>query len=197
MTATPRFDSPADALALMLDDLRALREALAHACELHGREPALAAHERSSALVADIREILRRQNTEGETLRATLKITPGVNLRSDDAASALVAEFLLRLRKPARSLILRDLSTLLNVAGSELTILHSAALALKENDVARLALGHLGEITPFVMHISQLLPAAAVADLASRCVVADPLASEAARANVQDAWHNESPSVRR
>ena len=39
--------------------------------------------------------------------------------------------------------------------------------------------------------------ATSVADLASRCVVADPLASEAARANVQDAWHNESPSVRR
>lgn len=194
MTAKPRFDSPCDALALMLDDLRALREALSHACELHEREPALAAHERSAALVTQVRESLRRQNTEGETVRAELKITAGVALKSDEASSALVAEFLLRLRKPERSLILRDVSTLLNVAGSELTILHSAALALKEDDVARLALRHLAELTPFVMEISQLLPAAAVADLASRSVVADPLASEIARANVLEAWRNEPPA---
>lgn len=194
----PRFASPADALALQLDDLRALREAVAAASDLHAREASISAHERSAALLARIRDTLRRQNTQCDTLRGTLKLTPGLDLKAVDASSSpLLADFLLRLRQPERSLILRDLSTLLNVAAGELTILHSSALALKEADAARLALDHLSEITPFVMEISLLLPGAAVADLASRCVVSDPLAAEQAQANVQEAWHNDPAALRR
>lgn len=193
----PRFASPADALALQLDDLRALRESVAAACDLHSRETSIASHERASSLLARVRASLLRQNTEGDTVRGSLQLSPGLAAAAEPPASVLFADFLLRLRKTERAPILRDLSTLLNLVASDLTILHSDALALKETDAARVALDQLCEVTPFVMELSQLLPGAAVADLAACCVVADPLAADLAQANVLDAWHNDPATLRR
>jgi hypothetical protein len=191
MTVKARPDAPADALALMLDDLRSLHEALASACELHLREAPIAGHEPTASLLGRTRDILRRQATEGQTLRSELPTTPGLEHSADTANSALVADFFLRLRKPRRSPVLRDVSTLLNLAAAELGILHSAALAMKQEEIARVALAQLGELTPLVLEISRLLPGAAVADLASRSIVADPLAAEAAQNNIQEAWRDE------
>ncbi len=184
---------PDDALAIMLDDLRALRGTLATACELHGGEPSVTINEPASALIRRLRELLLRHNTQAETLRETLRPTPGAPLATEVAgASAHIADFFLRVRKPRRSLILRDLATLLHLAASDLSILHSAALAMRQEELARLALDQLSDITPFVVEISRLLPSAAVSDLASVSIVADPLAADLAEANIHEAWHVDS-----
>jgi hypothetical protein len=183
---------PDDALALMLDDLRALRTALTTACELHAREESVAINEPATSLVTRLRDLLLRHNTQGETLHASLQPTPGLQNSADAAGSAHIADFFLRVRKPRRSLILRDLSTLLNLAAADLSILHSAALAMRQEELARLALYQLAELTPLIIEISRLLPSAAVSDLASTSVVADPLAADTAEANIHEAWQTES-----
>ncbi len=183
---------PDDTLALMLDDLRALRTALGTACELHAAEPSVTINEPAASLIARLRDLLLRHNTQGETLRGALDTTPGAGNSADAAGSAQVADFFLRMRKPRRSLILRDLSALLNLAAADLSILHSAALAMRREDLARLALDQLGELTPVIIEISRLLPSAAVSDLASVSIIADPLAADLAEANIHDAWHGES-----
>ncbi len=181
----------ADALALMLDDLRALRGAIAAGCESHAREPAVIADEAGAALIGRARDLLRRQNIRAETLRLHLRTTPGAETAAEEASSAGVAEFFLLHRQPGRPRILRDLSTLLNLAAAELALLHGAALAARAGDLAALALDQLAELTPYVMELGRLLPAAAVDDLAARGLAADNLAGAAAQRNVQEAWRND------
>jgi hypothetical protein len=177
----------------MLDDLRGLRSALGTACELHGGEPTVTINEPTRSLIRHLRELLLRHDTQSQTLRATLHTTPGAANAADSGGSAHIADFFHRVRKPRRSLILRDLSTLLNLAASDLAILHSAALAMRKEDLAGLALDQLAELTPLVIEISRLLPSAAVSDLASVSIVADPLAADLAEANIHAAWQTKSP----
>lgn len=183
--------SAADVLAPMLDDLRALRGAIAAACDLHAREASVLAHAATAAVVGRARDLMRRQNNRAESLRLHLRTTPGAETVAEGSSPAEAAEFFLRDHRPGRPRVLRDLSTLLNLAAAELTLLHGAALAARADDLAGLALDQLAELTPYVMELSRLLPAAAVDDLVARGLASDPLAGTDAQQGVQEAWRND------
>lgn len=196
MTTYLPASSPAPrVLAEMIEALQALRETVANACELHAREFAVIESDETSALVSWINDLFCSQNDQLEILREKLGRPRGLPPRTEAGSSVQIADLYTRLRQEERSLILRDLSTLLNLAVNECAMLHSAALALKERDLAHAAVAQLGEIIPVLVEIARLLPAATIADLACRCTTADPLAATLAHDEIQKASHPAFESV--
>jgi hypothetical protein len=189
LVSAPPAPAAPRVLADMIAALHALRETVANACELHARELSVVENDETSALVSWINDLFCCQNEQLDILREKLPEprTPQAQERTA-GTSAKVADFYTRLRTEERSFILRDLFTLLNLAASECAMLHSAALALKEGEIARAALAQLREIPPVLLEIGRLLPAATIADLTGRGAAADPLAADTAQDEIQKAW---------
>ena len=72
--------------------------------------------------------------------------------------AGLAAGLIDTVRKDPVSKMLRDDYTALSMLATGYTMLHTHALAAEKNDLADLALKHLGEITPVITEVSRVLP---------------------------------------
>lgn len=72
--------------------------------------------------------------------------------------SGLAAGLIDTVRKDPASKMLRDDYTALSMLATGYTMLHTHALAVDDNNLADIALKHLGEITPVITEISRVLP---------------------------------------
>jgi hypothetical protein len=72
--------------------------------------------------------------------------------------SGLAAGLIDTVRKDPVSKMLRDDYTALSMLATGYTMLHTHALAYDKDDLADIALKHLGEITPVITEISRVLP---------------------------------------
>ena len=70
-----------------------------------------------------------------------------------------------KVRKDPVSRMLRDDYTALNMASFSYTMLHTTALAFHDEPVASLALKHLQDLTPLIMHLNEVVPHVVVKEL--------------------------------
>jgi hypothetical protein len=87
---------------------------------------------------------------------------------------------------------LRDDYTALNLVAISYTMLHTTALALKDLRLAELALQHLGEITPYVVALSRVIPSVVAKELADEGKVLDPSVWRTALDSTQKAWSSDT-----
>jgi len=110
-------------------------------------------------LMNDLDQILRNQI---DTLESHLDKLGG-GRKSDlkellGSFSGLAAGLIDTVRKDPVSKMLRDDYTALSMLATGYTMLHTHALAADNDDLASIALNHLGEITPVITEISRVLP---------------------------------------
>lgn len=90
------------------------------------------------------------------------------------------------------SKILRDDYTALNLITMNNTLLHTAALALDSQDVAKLALQHLKNLAPLVVRLGELMPEVVARELRAISKKIDLSIAETALKNTQLAWRRAS-----
>jgi hypothetical protein len=93
------------------------------------------------------------------------------------------------------STYLQEVYVSLNLLSISYTTLHTAALALRDVEVADRALKHLRAITPLIVDISEVIPRVVLDELSDEQVeVSSQLADEAVR-NTHAAWRAHGPSM--
>ena len=86
------------------------------------------------------------------------------------------------------SRMLRDDYSALNLITMSNTLLHTTALALKQDDVAELALQHLRQLAPLVVKLGEIVPSIVFAELNMGSTKFDPSLAEIALRNTKQAW---------
>ncbi len=82
----------------------------------------------------------------------------------------------------------RDNYTALNMAVVGYTMLHSAALAQHNGELAELALKHMKELVPLVIETSRVIPAIVIKELSVEGKAIDTMVIQQAIDNTQQAW---------
>jgi hypothetical protein len=90
--------------------------------------------------------------------------------------------------------MLRHDYTAISLPSISYTMLHTTALALKNDAVANLALGYLKDVSPFVVQLSKVIPPVVVKDLADNDVQLDRAVGQEAVRRTQAAWNGENVS---
>jgi len=86
---------------------------------------------------------------------------------------------------------LRDDYTLLNHAIISYGMLHTAALALDETQIASMAKAHMTELTPLVVELSDVIPFVLATELADKGKIEDATVAHQAAAEYRQAWSRE------
>jgi hypothetical protein len=95
---------------------------------------------------------------------------------------------------PRISKMLRDdYSALSHIAMSN-TLLHTAALLVDRQEVSKLALEHLMNLTPLVVRINEILPEVVARELQNSSAKIDPSLAQTAIENIRRAWSASSLS---
>jgi hypothetical protein len=143
----------------------------------------------AKALLAGTADTLRRHfdalnklldvlEKDGISLTGSGRLTNGgTHLHPETASEAL-----------AVSRMLRDDYAALNRVTISNTMLHTAALALKSQDLALAALKHLENIAPFVVQIGELLPDVIARELQAHSDEVDLSIAKEALRNTKRAW---------
>ena len=93
-----------------------------------------------------------------------------------------------QVRTETVSSMLRDDYTALSMVAVASTMLHSTALALKDQMTANIALQHLKDVTPLITEISKVIPIVTVQDVHDDVKTADTSVAQQAIRNTQEAW---------
>ena len=86
---------------------------------------------------------------------------------------------------------LRDDYTALNLAAVSYSMLHTTALAHKDQELADLSLNHLRDLTPLIMRLSEVIPLIVAMELVIEDKSVDPSVGEMAAKNTSMAWRQE------
>ena len=89
------------------------------------------------------------------------------------------------------SRMVRDDYTALSLAAVSYHMLHTTALGLKDQDLADLALRHLGEITPLLVELSKTVCTVVAHELNEEDRIIDPTVADEAIRNTQRMWSSE------
>lgn len=93
-----------------------------------------------------------------------------------------------QVRTETVSSMLRDDYTALSMVAVASTMLHSTALALRDQMTANIALQHLKDVTPLITEISKVIPILTVQDVHDDVETADTSVAQQAIRNTQEAW---------
>jgi hypothetical protein len=100
-----------------------------------------------------------------------------------------------RMRPEKTSTLLRDMYMNLNLISVNYSMLHTTALALKDNDTAELALRHLKAVTPLVINLSEVIPRVVLEELVGDQVDINAGIGEEAVRNTHEAWRMNPPTT--
>ncbi len=93
-----------------------------------------------------------------------------------------------RIEKIRISRIVRDDYSALSLIAISNTLLHATALALRSQEVAKLALQHLENLTPLVLRMGELVPDVVTRELRFHSPTIDLSVAKLALQNAQMAW---------
>ena len=147
-------------------------------------------------LLKRIELVLRSHTAELE--RHLITVDGGLESKLKKAATSIaesVAVFYDRLRtnEPV-SRSLRDIYTSLNHVAISYGMLHTAALALDEVEIATLAKIHLTGLTPFIVELSEIIPFVLATELADEGKIEDATVAQQAAALYHQAWSHDVTS---
>jgi hypothetical protein len=83
---------------------------------------------------------------------------------------------------------LRDDYAALNLAAVSYSMLHTTALALREREIAEIALRHLRDLTPLIMKLAEVIPLVVAMELVIEDKTADSSVGAEASRNTVRAW---------
>lgn len=90
------------------------------------------------------------------------------------------------------SRMVRDSYTATSLAAVSYHMLYTTALGLKEDELARLALGNLKELTPILVDLSKVVCSVVVSELNVEDKIIDPSVGDEAIRATQEAWSGEN-----
>jgi hypothetical protein len=96
----------------------------------------------------------------------------------------------LRTNEPV-SRSLRDNYASLNLAVITYGMLHTAALALAETQIASMAERHMSDLTPLIVELSDIIPFVLMGELADGAQIEDASAAQQSVAQYRQAWSRE------
>ncbi len=90
---------------------------------------------------------------------------------------------------------LRDDYASLNLAAVSYGMLHTAALAVREFEIATMAGRHLTDLTPLIVELSDVIPFVLTSELAFEGEIEDPAIARQAVSVYRQAWSHEATSA--
>lgn len=169
-----------------LSDLLALERHILEAVERQRGDENVRAHPEVNEVVIRIDRMLKAHVAELESAAAAVGGGKGsVVKKALGGAMGVAAGLYDKVRSNELSRMLRDDYTALNLAAISYTMMHTMALAVDEENVARLAKRHLEQIPPVTDAIRDIIPH----------VVADEIAHQDGFAVVSNAGHAAAESL--
>ncbi len=176
------------ALQMYVNDMLALQKHILEAVEHQYTDERVKADALTYDLVGKLKSRLTHQvgDLEGEVARIGSGVMATAKAAVTTALGALAGLYD-KVRKDPLSRLLRDDYTALNMASFSYTQLHTTGLAFHDEPVAKLALQHLNELTPLIMHINEIIPHVVVKELQDEGPI-DASVAPTAVSNTQHAW---------
>ncbi len=174
-----------------LMDVLGVEQSVLQRIDRHYKDARVKRFDRALAMLHKIREVLSLR--VGELERHLSTVDGGFETRLKKTATSLAGSVAyiygrLRTNEPV-SRNLRDDYTLLNHAVISCGMLHTAMLAINENDIADMARVHMSDFAQLVVELSEVIPFVLAGELAEEAGIEDEQ-SVARQAVVQykEAW---------
>jgi hypothetical protein len=128
--------------------------------------------------VSTLDDLVKREGAEGSSMTK----------EAITAAAGIVAGLYDKIRSDPVSKMLRDdyVALCMNIMANEM--LHTTGLALRNQQVAEVALRHLKDVVPLVRELARVVPHVVVTELAAEAGGIDEVAASEAERNVQEAF---------
>lgn len=173
-----------------IHDMLALQRHVLEAVERQRDDEKVRAHPEVNEIVIRIERMLKAHLAELESVADEIGGGKGsVVKKALGGALGVAAGLYDRMRSHELSRMLRDNYTALNLAAISYAMMHTMALAVTEENVARLAKRHLAQIPPLLESVRRLLPHVVADEIAHQdefSVVSD--AGATAVVSLADAW---------
>lgn len=172
-------------------DMLALQRHVLEAVERQRDDEKVRTHPEVNEIVIRIERMLKAHLAELETVADEVGGGKGsVVKKALGGALGVAAGLYDKMRSHELSRMLRDNYTALNLAAISYAMMHTMALAVTEEDVARVAKRHLAQIPPLLEVMRRLLPHVVADEIAHQdefSVVSD--AGATAVVSLADAWN--------
>ena len=89
------------------------------------------------------------------------------------------------------SRLLRDDYTMLNLSVISYAMMHTTALALREDEIAAMANAHMIDLTPLIVELSDIIPFVLAEELADEWKIEHTAVAQQAAAQYRRAWRRE------
>lgn len=182
-------DSRTANLRMYVNDMVALEKDILNALEKQREDERIKTDADVASLVERIQTTTKAHLLTMENHAAAIGGEAGMAIKEAVASVAgSIAGIYDWVRKHPVSRMLRDDYVALSLASTAYSMLHTTGLAYRELPIANVALRHLREITPLIVELSAIIPAAVVRELAEDDSDVDQSVVELARDNTIDAW---------
>ena len=180
--------APAD-LRIYVNDMVTLDKHILEAVEHQIADERMSKDSDVAALLGKLKSTLTRHIGELEGHIARLGSETGAILKQViGGVAGSLAGLYDKIRKDPVSRMVRDDYTALNMASISYTMLHTTALAHRDEPVAQTALTHLQDLTPIIMRFNEIVPQLVVKELAEDDSSVDTSIVAQAVSNTQAAW---------
>ncbi|MBN8418671.1 MAG: hypothetical protein J0L73_07150 [Verrucomicrobia bacterium] len=186
MTTSP---TQSENLHMYVNDTAAMAKHIENAFAQQCKDADVRSHIAAHQLIEKMHSTLAAQRAEME--RQAHALSSGVGAALKEAVTNLtgaLAGLYGQVRKHPISRILRDNYTALSLACVSYEMLHTTALGLGEKTVADVALRHLGELTPYIMALTNIIPEVVLVELAKDDPAIDVSVAKKAVENTLGAW---------
>jgi ferritin-like metal-binding protein YciE len=182
--------NPEAVLNTYLTDMHAVEKHILEAVERQLDDDDLKKYPDASRVVTTLQTTLKRHCTAIET-KIDARDGGDVKQAVKEAiggALGFVAGLYDRVRDDEVSRMIRDDYTATSLAAVSYHMLHTTALALKNGEVADMALRHLKDLTPILVDLSKVVCDVVAKELAAENKVFDGTVGPQAVLNTQEAW---------
>lgn len=176
-------------LKTYVNDMLALQKHILEAVERQYQDERVKQDDKTFDLIGKLKSTLTHHVTdlEGEVARLGSEVMATAKA-AISSTLGVAAGLYDKIRKDPVSRMLRDNYTALNMSSFSYTMLHTTGLAYKDGAVASVALQHLQDLTPLIIHLNEVVPHVVVKELQDEGPGIDPTVAETAIANTQHAW---------
>ncbi len=186
----PNETSPNNAaLQMYVNDMHALQKHILEAVEYQYEDERVKNDAKTFDLIGKLKSTVTRHvgDLQGEISRLD---SGGIMATAKAAVSTALGAFAGlydKVRKDPLSRLLRDNYTALNMASFSYVQLHTTALAFHDESTAKVALEHLQDLVPLIIHLNEIIPHVVVKELQDEGPI-DTSVAATAISNTQHAW---------
>jgi hypothetical protein len=182
-----------DILTGYLGDALALENHLLKAVDQQLDDQQVTRHSDAREFLTELRGILQSHSVRAAAKVSALGGSLSANVKEAvTAATGFAAGLIGKIRPQTASKFLRDDYVVLSACAIEYEMLHTGALAVKDEAIAAMALENLEEITPLIVRLSDIMPGVLVEELAGQLGEVATGSVLVARENTRRAWSNET-----